>query len=123
MAKPINIALEVTVSAGWSGLIAAIVEILNRGTRDGRIPARPVIQYITNRALSDSIFLAAVARQDRQAAANRLYKIGLSIIQGGVKPVNAPSTAARKGGDRRALRNTRGKDRVYKMFTTTPKPK
>jgi hypothetical protein len=113
----------VVVTCGWDGDIGEILTILIRGTRDGRIPARPVTRYIVQAAKADRIFLAAMARRDMQAAANRLYAIGRLIIGGGVKPVNADSTAARKGGDRRALRDVQGKDRVYEDFTTDPPPK
>lgn len=117
---------SVVVRCGWEGEIGEILTILIRGTRPGVhpvIPARPVLTFIVQAATRDPIFLAALARRDAQAAANRLYAIGRLIIQGGIKPVNAPSTAARKGGDRRALRDTMGADRVYKQFTTDPPPK
>lgn len=127
--KGLQIKTELKVSVGWRGSIAAIVAILTKDSKR-RDPSggpmrvgRPVDEYIFEAAMRDRIFLHMVAKQDRQAAANRLWKIARGIVQGGVRPVNKPSTAARKGGDRRALRNESGADRIYENLETDPPAK
>ena len=127
--RGLQVQLDLKVSAGWRGEIGRILQILavdsrRRDPNGGPMRVgRPVAEYIMAAAMQDRIFLAMIARQDRQAAANRLYKIARGIIQGGVKPVNKPSTAARKGGDRRALRHAAGADRVYQDLETDPPAK
>lgn len=111
----------ISVSCGWEGEIAEILEIHMTGSRDGRLPKRDVLGRISERLLEDRVFLDAIAGGDEARAHARMREVAVEIITPGLYPDNAPSTAARKGGDKRALRNAQGgegHDRVLRDFQT-----
>lgn len=104
----------IVLVVGWEGELARIAGILERGTRDKRIPARPVLERIRKLAERDTRFIRALAAGNAEAARQRLEEIARRALERGVPPPNAPSTARRKGGDDRAWRNVKGADALYK---------
>lgn len=111
---------KVVVRGGWNGEIADILAILEKDARDKSRVARPLRAIIYRAVRIDAAFNDAMSRGDRHAAAMRLREIAERIIEPGIEPRNKPGTARRKGGDDRALRDVRGRDRVYKTFETDP---
>lgn len=104
----------IVLEVGWEGELARIMNINAAGSKDRTLPARPVLDRIKRIADRDQRFIKALAAGNAEAARARLEEIARGVLERGVPPKNADSTAARKGGDRRALRNERGADALYK---------
>lgn len=122
---------EITIQVGWpedgpgGPEVAKIAAILQEGTSDGRIPARPVLDRV---AFERSTELTETSQEIARALLAGDYSEALEAAQGfaeesrqavaqrldaGVPPGNAPSTVARKGIDL-PLRNPGGADRLYR---------
>lgn len=111
----------ISISCGWEGEIAEILEIHAMGSRDGTLPKRDVLARISEQALEDRAFITALGLGDDAKAKARLEEIATEIITPGLYPDNKASTAKRKGGDARALRHADGgdgHDRVLRDFRT-----
>lgn len=105
----------VSLTVGWSGRLGEIVTILSRGSAKNNLPARPVGELLLAR-FADSPALNRAMLRGGKRVRQLGRRIVLQTLGPGVKPDNAPSTARRKGGDRRALRNVRGRDALYRQF-------
>ena len=105
-----------SVSVGWGGRLGEIVAILERGSAKNNLAPRPIRAQIDARLSGSRELARALARGDRDLAERVTRRIVQAVLGPGIKPVNRPSTARRKGGDRRATRNTRGRDAIYRLF-------
>lgn len=104
----------IVLTIGWDGELARIAHILEHGTKDRRIVARPALEKIKRLAERDARFIKLLAAGNAEGARARLLELAHKALGPGVKPKNKPSTAKRKGGDARAWRNVRGADALYK---------
>ena len=124
-----------TVFVGWpedgpgGKEVARIAQILMAGSRDGRIPARPVLDRVAleRRGAIQRASTAAVAAlvRGQPAAARSILEALASDLEGwvrealedGAAPPNAASTIARKGFDY-PLRNPGGEDRLFRYLVS-----
>lgn len=124
-----------TVVVGWpedgpgGPEVAEIAAILMLGTRDGRIPPRPVLDRVLVARRADVLAAgrqigALRLRGDSEGARRVLEALAKSLeedvrarMAAGVKPDNAPSTVARKGVNL-PLRDPRGPDRLDRHLTS-----
>ena len=108
---------------------AEIVRINFFGTRDGRIPPRPLLEEAYEIARADieridllSETIAGRGAQAMRARAKLLEAAVRKILNNGVPlEANAPSTVTAKG-DNRPLRDPRGKDRFLTELVARPAP-
>lgn len=110
---------RIVVTVGWQGRLGEIVSILAKGVNKPgrpRMPARPAGLLIRAALAVDAELSAALGSGDTQAAERLAREITRDVLRPGIRPVNAPSTTKRKGGDKRALRNARGRDAIFKLF-------
>lgn len=105
-----------SVSVGWGGRLGEIVAILERGSPKNNLVPRPIRAQIDARLSGSRELARALARGDRDLAERVTRRLVRAVLEPGIRPPNRPSTAARKGGDRRATRNVRGRDAIYRQF-------
>lgn len=108
--KPIEVASGAfSDTKHYSGMTTeALYSILLYGTRDGRIPARNVLELLLFFAERNTDRLGEIYAQNIQngvdavghAAGSFLNNQHVSLIQGFISPHNAPSTIAKKGFDK-----------------------
>lgn len=116
----------VKLTIGWEGRLGEIVAILERGGKmrhagkavsyAGNLKPRPARALILARLEKSQPLNRAMLKGDHAAVERIARRIVEAVLAPGVKPINRPSTARRKGGDRRALRNTRGRDAIFRMY-------
>lgn len=111
--KPLE---PLTLSVGWQGRLGEIVSILERGNPAGNLAPRPLRAVVAARLDRSAALARALTKGDRFTAERIARRIVAAVLAPGIKPVNRPSTTRRKKGDRRALRNTRGRDAIFRLY-------